>query len=63
MNRNLPRSRQLNDFGKLPISAKHKHSLQRASVRAECFPNGMQPVEQVGRTTASNGWCRLACPR
>jgi hypothetical protein len=44
MNRNLPRSRQLNDISELPIDAKHKDTLQRASVRAECFPDGVQPI-------------------
>lgn len=47
MNRNLLRSRQLNDIGELSISSKDQQSLQRANTGAECLPNGVQPIQQV----------------
>ena len=63
MNRDLLRSRQLNDLGELPIGSKHKQTLQGARVRQKCFPNGVQPVQQIRRASASTGWCRLDDPR
>ena len=63
VDRNLLRLCELDKIGKLPICAKDKHPLKRASLRAKCLANGMQAVQQIRRTTASTGLCRQVCPR
>jgi hypothetical protein len=47
VDRNLLGLRELDKVGKLPIGAKDKHPLKRASLRAKCLANGMQSVQQI----------------
>ena len=63
MDRNSLRLRKLDKVVELPIGAEHKKPLQGPRAGTQSFAHRMQPVNQFGRTIASNGWCRRACPR
>src|SRR5215467_12373094 len=63
VNWNVVGLRELNKLGKLSIDSKDEQPLQRASIRPECFPDGMQSIQQIRRANASTSWCRLNDPR
>jgi hypothetical protein len=63
MNGNPTRSGQLDKIRELFIGSKNQDPLEWTASGFQCFPDGMQTVEDFLRVSASIGWCHRACPR